>query len=358
MLIPKFSALCVLSLFCGVHGAFAEDLDIGLSTSAFSQLYERSVVDGWQDSTAKVARVHNIQSGAAQMVEDGLDVVMLSGAEENALCSAGELAQASTTMDLDLNHLTSPANCGVPFVSYGQTIGYNPNNIDRPVGLVDFFDTAGLPGTRALHEDPKGLLEMALLADGVASADVYAVLATDQGLARAFGKLDQVKPQIVWSQTSTATLNMLNSGDVTLAMTWSGPFNDAVRSGAALKATKDFMLVEHSYLAVPIRSAQKDGAASFLKYATSPKGFEAFVKGTDGNFSIPTDQVVQKPLDDDLIAHACSQGTCACPGVSGDCKSSCCDDLDGVFGHFELDEGFWEQNGARLNLAFEDWRTQ
>ena len=46
----------------------------------------------------------------------------------------------------------------------------------------------------------RGNLEFALIADGVAPGDVYKVLATSEGVDRAFRKLDQLKPYIVWWQ--------------------------------------------------------------------------------------------------------------------------------------------------------------
>jgi len=52
--------------------------------------------------------------------------------------------------------------------------------------------------SRGLRRSAKYTLEIALLADGVAPADVYPMLATDAGLERAFRKLDQIKSDTIW----------------------------------------------------------------------------------------------------------------------------------------------------------------
>ena len=49
-----------------------------------------------------------------------------------------------------------------------------------------------------MRQGPKLNLELALMADGVAPDDVYKVLSTEEGVNRAFSKLDKIKPLIQW----------------------------------------------------------------------------------------------------------------------------------------------------------------
>ncbi|WP_299693570.1 extracellular solute-binding protein [uncultured Tateyamaria sp.] len=358
MLRSKFSSLIALATMFVASVAFAQEVNIGLPASPFSEQYESSVVDAWRAESSKSVGIREVPIGAAQAMAHDLDVLMLSGQEESALCAAGELANAGADINLDLSHLTSPTNCGVPFVTYGRTIGYRTDLVDGQMSPADFFDVDNRPGGRALQESPKGLLEMALLADGVDHSVIYDVLATDDGIRRAFGKLNQLVPHALWTQNSAKAVESLNSGNATFAILWAGTLNSAMQSGAALGATRDFMLVQHDYLAMPTQAADNDAAASFLEYATSPKGFETFIKGTDGRYSVPVDELNGQPPDNDQFVQACSAGTCPCVGLSGGCRKACCREMEGVFGHFELDEDFWDQNGERLNRAFEDWRRQ
>ena len=57
---------------------------------------------------------------------------------------------------------------------------------------------AKYPGKRGLRKGVQGNLEIALMADGVAPGDVYRTLRGSDGVARAFRKLDQLKPYLVF----------------------------------------------------------------------------------------------------------------------------------------------------------------
>src|SRR6185437_16888291 len=78
----------------------------------------------------------------------------------------------------------------------------------------DFWDVAKYPGKRGLRRGVRGNLEFALIADGVAPGDVYKVLGTSDGVDRAFRKLDQLKPYIVWWHDGAEAAHILASGDV------------------------------------------------------------------------------------------------------------------------------------------------
>ena len=58
--------------------------------------------------------------------------------------------------------------------------------------MADFFNTA--PFREAWYEEESRVtLEFALIADGVPTSEVYETLGTEEGLARAFAKLDTIK---------------------------------------------------------------------------------------------------------------------------------------------------------------------
>ncbi len=71
--------------------------------------------------------------------------------------------------------------CWVGSVVYSQAIIFRKGEGSRPATLSDFFDKTKFPGIRALNRAPKFNLEMALLADGVAPKDVYALLGDRSG---------------------------------------------------------------------------------------------------------------------------------------------------------------------------------
>ena len=61
-----------------------------------------------------------------------------------------------------------------------------------PRSWADFYDTEKFPGTRAMRSKVDGQLETALLADGVAIADVYTVLDSEEGINRALDKIRSI----------------------------------------------------------------------------------------------------------------------------------------------------------------------
>lgn len=74
------------------------------------------------------------------------------------------------------------------------------------------WDIARHPGKRGLRMDPRTTLEIALLADGVGPEAVYAMLSTPEGVDRAFRKLDQLRPYIVWWRTPEDAARIMLTG--------------------------------------------------------------------------------------------------------------------------------------------------
>ena len=74
----------------------------------------------------------------------------------------------------------------------------------------------------------KQSLEMALAADGVASADIYDVLATDEGVDRAFAKLDTIKDMVVWWEAGAQPPQLLADGEVAMTTAYNGRIFNAV----------------------------------------------------------------------------------------------------------------------------------
>ena len=81
---------------------------------------------------------------------------------------------------------------------------------------------AKFPGKRGLRKGAKYSLEFALMADGVAPADIYATLGKPEGIDRAFAKLDQLKANIVWWEAGAQPLQLLSSGEVTMTTAYNG----------------------------------------------------------------------------------------------------------------------------------------
>ena len=99
---------------------------------------------------------------------------------------------------------------------------------EKPATIADFFDLEKFPGKRGLRKNPKVNLEFALMADGVPADEVYDVLATDEGVDRAFAKLDTIKDQVVWWEAGAQPPQLLADGEVAMTTAYNGRIFDAI----------------------------------------------------------------------------------------------------------------------------------
>ncbi len=106
------------------------------------------------------------------------------------------------------------SDCGVGANVASTVLAWDRDKFPGTPAWSDFWDVAKYPGKRGLHRSVRGNLEFALIADGVAPGDVYKVLGTSEGVDRAFRKLDQLKPYIVWWQDDSEAAHILATGDV------------------------------------------------------------------------------------------------------------------------------------------------
>jgi putative spermidine/putrescine transport system substrate-binding protein len=117
----------------------------------------------------------------------------------------------------------SVSDCGVGAFVWSTAIAFDGEKIaNGPKSWADFWDTKKFPGKRALRKGPKYTLEFALLADGVPADELYNVLATREGVDRAFKKLDQLRPSLLWWETGAQALELLASGEVVMASAYNG----------------------------------------------------------------------------------------------------------------------------------------
>ncbi len=108
-------------------------------------------------------------------------------------------------------------DCGVGAIVWSTAIAYDGDKLkEGPASWADFWNVEKFPGKRSLRKGPKYTLEFALLADGVSKDELYDVLGTEEGVARAFKKLDELKPNIVWWESGAQPLQFLASGEVAM----------------------------------------------------------------------------------------------------------------------------------------------
>lgn len=223
------------------------------------------------------------------MVEAGnvtIDVASVEYADAIRLCDEGLLepidvatlpAGSDGTPAADDFLAGAVTDCGVSTDIWATVFAYDTTKLaEGPTTAADFFDLAKFPGKRGLHKGAKAVLEFALMADGVAPADVYATLGTPEGVDKAFAKLDTIKSEVVWWEAGAQPPQLLADGEVVMTSAYNGRiFNAAVGEGKPFKIVWDGQIYENEMYVVPKGAPNKDAAMQFIAYATSTDGLRA-----------------------------------------------------------------------------------
>jgi len=163
--------------------------------------------------------------------------------------------------------------CAVGQNLWSTVVAYNTERLgDGPTSIADFFDTGTFPGARGLQKSPRVNLEWALMADGVPADRVYEVLATDDGVDRAFRVLDRIRGHIVWWEDGARPPRMLTDGEVVMSSAWNGRIYSAmVERKAPLDILWDGQVWDMEMWAVPKGGLRRDEALDFIAFATAPR---------------------------------------------------------------------------------------
>ncbi|MBZ4689108.1 MAG: polyamine transporter, periplasmic polyamine-binding protein [Cereibacter sp.] len=162
-------------------------------------------------------------------------------------------------------------DCAVATIVFSTVFAYDSSKFsgEKPDSIADFFDTATFPGKRAMRKGAKANLEMALMADGVPAADVYALLETDEGVDRAFAKLDEIKADTIWWEAGAQPPQLLADGEVSMTTAYNGRiFAAAVTEGKPFEVVWDGQVYEYDLFVIPKGAPNLEEAKKFLTFAT------------------------------------------------------------------------------------------
>ena len=242
------SALTALAGVVSAEGHMANDMTVvswggayqASQTNAYTEPYKAmhpglNVI--WDESSAEAVAKLRAMNEAGNITWDLVDV---EAADAIRLCDEG------LAMEIDPDTMLAPgadgstasedfgdsliSDCFIPQIVFSTTVGYRTDMVGAtpPTDICALFDTATYPGKRSLNKRPLANMEWALLCDGVAKDDIYDVLATDEGQARAFAKLDSIKADVVWWTAGAETPQLLADGEVVMGSTYNGRLFSAI----------------------------------------------------------------------------------------------------------------------------------
>ncbi len=238
-------AAAALALTVGpsaVSAELADDITLVSWGGAYQKSQHRAYVEPyiadnpevtavWDESSYEAVAKLRAMNEAGNVTWDLVDVV---ASDAIRLCDEG------LAMEINHDELLAPApdgtpasedfgdlivsDCFIPQIVYSTTFGYRTDMVGStpPTDVCAVFDTATYPGKRSLEKRPINNMEWALICDGVPKADVYDVLETDEGQARAFAKLDTIKDDVIWWSAGADTPQLLADGEVVIGSTYNG----------------------------------------------------------------------------------------------------------------------------------------
>ena len=165
-----------------------------------------------------------------------------------------------------------PNDCVVPQIFWSYVPFYQEGTFkgEQPTTIADFFNVKKFPGKRGIHTWPNALIEMALAADGVAIKDIYKVMSTDEGIDRAFAMLDKIKDHAVFWSAGSKPLELVQSGEVSMALAYNGRVGAAILSeGAKFVPVWDGQVLEEEWLVLMKGAPHREEAIDFLVHAST-----------------------------------------------------------------------------------------
>ena len=338
-------ALALAALLCAPlapSAAAARDLTIALHDMLAPGTLRDSVIRPFADIAAIAVDIQPWEGGTTALrtkleAQPGWDVISLTGAELLAGCDAGLLEKLDWPALGGRERLLpgGASECGLGLALRALVLAWDRDKLPAGAtpGWAECGDVVKLPGRRGLRKQPRGTLEVALMADGVPPAEVYRQLRTDAGIDRAFRKLEQLRPYIIWWQDEVEAARLLASGEVLMTTGPSTGIAEAIRQdGRSFTLQWTGAVTSVVAIAIVRGTSNQASAIRLLAHAADPRTQAALAAAALGPLArgaldtIPPEAQALLPTNPAALAAS-----------------------------LPADEAFWRDNLARLAQRFDAW---
>lgn len=347
----RLAAVLVTALVFAAHGAAAhETLTIVSWGGAYTRSQMLAYVNPYREQADIQVRVEDYNGGLDEVraqvsaLNVTWDVIDLGLSNALRGCAQGLLeeidpailppAPDGTPAREDFLNETL-TDCAVGQNVFSTVIAYDPRAFgnDRPRSVADFFNVERFPGRRGLRNNPQVALEWALMADGVPPGRVYEVLSTPGGLERAFRKLDQIRPFVVWWENAADPPRMLRDGTVTMTSTYNGRIQDSIDQGAPLAILWDGQVRDFELWAIVRGTRHLEHALKFITFASEPQRQAEQAR-----------HIAYGPARRSAMAM-----------LDGSVRSRLPTAPENSDSVLDADYRWWAENQDRINALFDDW---
>lgn len=358
---PILSAVFVTTLL-GIAASSSSALaqqggrNADLTFTSFTGPYMRSQMLGfvrpYEEQTGKRVFVEHYAGGineirdqveSANVVWDVVDMIesdMLRACDEGLLEDLQGIAlppgKDGTPASQDFV-AGSRHKCGVGMIVWATAFAYDSDAFlgKSPSKIADFFDTDRFPGARGIRKDPTVVMEWALIADGVAPADVYQTLETEAGVERAFAVMDKIKPNLQLWNNGREPVRLLRNNDVVMTSVWATTGAVAAEEkGANFSVGWDGRVIEVELFGIPKGSRNLEAAKEFIKFSSST---ESLARMASIHPNGPARKSSLALLSDDVLAQLPNNP------ATGDLTT------------IKTDVVWWSQHHAALEEKFNAW---
>lgn len=321
--------------------ADARDLAVALNDSLAPTALREAIIRPFAESEGLAVDIQAWEGGVAALrtrleAQPQWDVLSVTGAELLAGCEAGLLEKLDWAALGGRERLLPGAasDCGLGVALRATILTWNRDKLQGTPGWAEFGDVVKLPGRRGLRKHPRGTLEAALMADGVPPGEIYRQLRTDAGVERAFRKLEQLRPYIMWWQDEVEAVRLLTSGDVLMTSAPASAVAEANRQEGrnfAMQWTGGITSV--MALAIARGAPNPAAATRLLAFAAEPR--------------------VQAALPALAPLGPLAKG--ALDGLPAEVATVLSTSPANLAAGVPTDEAFWRDNLAKLSQRFDVW---
>jgi len=269
---------------------------------------------------------HGTDGLRALLASHGADLILVDAATLADLCRSQAVQKLDwSTLDRARMQPGSASDCGQGAYLAQTALAWDRARLSGTPGWADFWDIARHPGRRGLQNHARGNLELSLLADGVSPADIYRTLRTQDGLDRAFRKLDQLKPYAVWWDQPSQAADLLAAGKALLTTAPIDAATAAAAANPALGVSAAGSLATWFSWAIPQGAPHPAASRLALVIAADPARQAELARATGfGPAGTMALALLPPPAAPALV----------------------------------IDDGFWAENGTRIEARFASWMAK